>query len=677
MIMISSVFGALSSANRLTNSSDKENTNMPYTHTVTCEFFTLTTCVPCKFSHQALKNIYEYHEENLGYHPFYYITYVYDANTYAENRKEELFVIGSPTIVWDGDYRRDTAPGSDIETCEETFNESISVCGNRNDVKDIDLSLDVEWLGAVNEDPADDEFEVIVETNLSWTISAMNIDVSVTNNEGSQYNGHLHVHVTEVNSTYWDDKFGNPYTFALLDYAWNKDVTLSGGGTWSDSYIWDGIEHHNGLGEYYDEIYQDNTMVIASVFDEDNDDYTDETAGVRAGDGTNPKTFDLYFGNTTSPPQIKFNTSERSYDPPGNLEFSTEYFWKIDVWDAQGNPTYGDIFKFTTRNNSQPTLPSQESPINNSQNHPIDINLSWFCEDPDNDDLSYDVYFGEDELNLPLVKPNQTETVYDPSPNDQNLDFNKKYYWRIVAWDEYGLNTTGDIWNFRTELNKPPNQAKDEYPPDGDPAAPTILTLRWNGTDPNSGDTLFYDVYFDDVNPPTYQREWNISVEEWKVPFEMPKYATYYWRIDTWDKSGEYAGGKIWQFTTGDNNPPTNPFIDGPSQGVPEESYTFTFVSTDPESHDIRYEVDWGDGVVDNTNLVPSGQEVTLTHTWDPPPRTVTISATAIDEHYAESGVSLFEFTLPRKKVFNFNLLEWLFERFPNAFPILRQLLGL
>ncbi len=41
------------------------------------------------------------------------------------------------------------------------------------------------------------------------------VNVDVTNNGASTYNGHLHVYVTEITSR-WDDEDGNPYHFAMI-----------------------------------------------------------------------------------------------------------------------------------------------------------------------------------------------------------------------------------------------------------------------------------------------------------------------------------------------------------------------------------------------------------------------------------------------------------------------------
>jgi hypothetical protein len=433
---------------------------------------------------------------------------VYDnqvGNKWALQRHDELGVTASPTVMWDWDYRKDQGSNENIEEDMEDFNSSMIDCGNRN-AKDIDLNLNAEWLGAVNIDPEDGETLVPIEKHMTWTISEMEIDVEVVNNEASQYNGHLHVYVNEVNSTFWDDKFGYPYTNAFLDYAWNQDVTISASSSWDDTDIWDGYEHNNGYTDEYFQDYgnitQDNIIVVASVFDKDDNKYADETTSVRTGYDTDPKFIDFYFGNTTPPPLIADNVTWNEWFPHDGLNFSTTYYWKIDVRDQNDEMTYGDIWSYTTRGNVPPEDPYWEIPINQSIEVPIYVNLTWVCEDPDGDDVTFDVYFG-DQFEQNQVAWNRTEDWFVV----ENLDFLKTYYWYIVAWETYGLNTTGDLWQFTTEGNVPPNPAEDPIPFDGDPAVPQEdVILEWNGSDDNIGDTLRYDVYWDDTNPPLTKR---------------------------------------------------------------------------------------------------------------------------------------------------------------------------
>jgi len=666
MLIFTTFAGAMSSANISTKSNgNKPVGDMAYSHTILGEYGTYMGCEPCKYAHRALKRVYA-----GEWHPFYYITFVYDKNTHAFQRiKNELGLIASPTVYFDGGYDKKVG-GTNVETEMARYNASIIACGNR-DVADIDLSLDVEWLGAVNNDPKDGATDVSVDGILNWTNAAIDVEVTIDNNEASTYDGHLHVYVTEINSTMWNDKFGDPYTFEFKSYAFNEDITISAGGTWDDSAVWDGEHQTDGHGTNFTDVLQSNIMVIASVFDDDTD-YTDETAGVVTGVNTDPKTYDVYFGNSTPPPKIASNIYGWTF-AVGELSFDTTYYWKIDVWDNQGNPTYGDIWSFTTRGNEPPNTPSFPFPPDNVTGIYIDTNLSWACEDPDGDDVSYDIYFGTTQP-PPMIESNYSGTMYDLQAI---LVFNTKYFWRIVAWDTFDYMTSGPNWSFTTQANLPPNKASDPHPEDGANNVPGDAILNWTGNDPNPGDILIYDVYFGVTNPPG-KKSSNQSENSYDPPGDMELHKKYYWRINTWDSQKLKSVGDVWSFTIGINHKPDDPTIDGETSGTAGEEYEYTFISEDQDGDNVSYYIEWRDpdgNITDWTPFQAQGSPgYKESHSW--PEGTYTIRAKAKDIWGYESGWSYLEVTHPKIKAFNFNfnLLNWLFERFPNMFPIIRNL---
>jgi parallel beta-helix repeat protein len=65
------------------------------------------------------------------------------------------------------------------------------------------------------------------------------------------------------------------------------------------------------------------------------------------------------------------------------------------------------------------------------------------------------------------------------------------------------------------------------------------------------------------------------------------------------------------------NQPPERPDIDGSYTGKPETSYSFNFTAIDPDSDDLFFLVDWGDGT--NTSWIgpyPSGIPIEISHQW-------------------------------------------------------------
>jgi len=60
-------------------------------------------------------------------------------------------------------------------------------------------------------------------------------------------------------------------------------------------------------------------------------------------------TYDVYFGNSSPPPQVVWNQPGTSYDP-GTMDYSTTYYWQIVAWDEEGLSNSSPIWNFTTEN---------------------------------------------------------------------------------------------------------------------------------------------------------------------------------------------------------------------------------------------------------------------------------------------------------------------------------------
>jgi hypothetical protein len=125
------------------------------------------------------------------------------------------------------------------------------------------------------------------------------------------------------------------------------------------------------------------------------------------------------------------------------------------------------------------------------------------------------------------------------------------------------------------------------------------------------------------------------------------------------------------------NEPPDTPSITGPSHGKPGTSYSFTFVTTDPDGDEVYYFIDWGDNTSSGwIGPYNPGQEETANHSWSQK-GTYTIQIKAKDIQGAESwGWGTLSVKIPCSyNIFVLSFFNWLFEKLPHAFPILRYLL--
>ncbi|MCK9639352.1 MAG: hypothetical protein M0R39_05525 [Prolixibacteraceae bacterium] len=96
--------------------------------------------------------------------------------------------------------------------------------------------------------------------------------------------------------------------------------------------------------------------------------------------------------------------------------------------------------------NQAPQQPTSPNPVNNATGLSLSTTLSWTCSDPENDPLSYDVYFGTSPNPTTKVSADQTANSYLPT----NLTAGIDYYWKIVAKDNKNNSSTGPVWKFTT-----------------------------------------------------------------------------------------------------------------------------------------------------------------------------------------------------------------------------------
>ena len=220
----------------VSNETNNKSSNDRATHTVLGEYGTATWCGYCKYAHGALKELYA-----EGQLDFYYITYVCDKNPTGYSYCISHYnLYGYPTLWWDGGRRVDVGASS-VPSAKTRFTSSINYLASQS-VKDVDIDLTVTWLGGTN----------------------MQVDCTVTNNEANTYGGTIQVAICEkVSSRGWIDKGGVTYTMPFLDWAFNEPLSISSGGSWSDSMTWDGASHG------YPTVTEGNTIVIAAAYNDE------------------------------------------------------------------------------------------------------------------------------------------------------------------------------------------------------------------------------------------------------------------------------------------------------------------------------------------------------------------------------------------------------------------------
>jgi hypothetical protein len=393
------------------------------------------------------------------------------------------------------------------------------------------------------------------------------------------------------------------------------------------------------------------------------------TGGDPEGDNV---TYDIYFGMFNPPQKIVSNQTGTIFNP-GFLEFNVTYYWQIVAWDENGETAPGPIWYFITRENNPPNTPYAPQPPDGADDVTILITLSWYGGDPDGDDVTYDVYFGETSP-PPKVVSNQTETFYDPG----TIEWETNYYWRIIAWDEFEYPGKGSEWTFSTRANEAPYEPSNPRPINGAINVVVNTDLEWDGGDPD-GDPVTYDIYFGTTNPPELCVEKHIG--EIFEPGEMNYSETYYWKLIAFDQFGTTSEGPIWTFTTEEkvNKQPIRPTISGVKGiHVPNRDYDYEFVTTDPDDDPVLYYIDWGDGeFIYWFGPFDSGENVTKAHTWPAITKLYEIQVKAKDIYGLESDWgTMYVFVLNSRQSTG-SIVQRVIIRIFDRTPIFGRLLNL
>lgn len=219
-----------------------------------------------------------------------------------------------------------------------------------------------------------------------------------------------------------------------------------------------------------------------------------------------------------------------------------------------------------------------------------------------------------------------------------------------------------------------PYTPKNPSPENGATNVDANVDLSWTGGG-SPGSTITYDVYFGLTNTPP-----KISANQSATTYDPSTLAyntTYYWKIVAWDQDQNSADGPLWQFTTSinPNTAPEKPTISGPTTGEPGSLYKYTITAIDPDGDTVYGYIVWGDGTITEwVGPYNSGEAFVVTHAWSEK-GTYTVQAKVKDQPGAESEWATLDVKMPRNIGITYPFLQWLFEQFPYAFPILRYFL--
>ncbi len=279
------------------------------------------------------------------------------------------------------------------------------------------------------------------------------------------------------------------------------------------------------------------------------------------GDPDPEDTVTYSFYLASDPTQLELITSTRntSHEMIG-LALGTTHYWQVIAADNRGRETPGPVWRFTTYAppNQPPSDPVVVYPASGAVNVPVNVQLQWSSNDPDGDQIMYDLFVGKE---FPLTKI-VSDLVGASYLSTQPYDYLSTYYWQVVARDSRGLtNENSTVWSFTTaaKANLPPYVPIVITPANGAADVALRPVFSWSGGDPED-DAVVYDLYLDTVSPPQQMAAANLSEERWTPAVDLNMGARYYWQVIARDNQDRSSPSQVYSFfvrSTSDQTPPS------------------------------------------------------------------------------------------------------------------------
>jgi hypothetical protein len=224
--------------------------------------------------------------------------------------------------------------------------------------------------------------------------------------------------------------------------------------------------------------------------------------------------------------------------------------WVFDHWTGNltGNQNPGTLIMngnkqitatFILVGNTPPVAVNDEITVfTNSSNNKFDVLKNDY--DPDGNNLTIN------SVTQPLhgvSSQDGTAVYYTPHTSYTGSD---SFTYNIS--DGHGGNAKATVIITVTLNDNPPYTASNSTPTNGDTTASITTNLIWSGGDPDSDDTVRYDVYFGTSQSPPKVSS-NQSASSY-TPETLVYNTSYYWKIISWDNHGVSTSGPLWQFTT-------------------------------------------------------------------------------------------------------------------------------
>ena len=308
-----------------------------------------------------------------------------------------------------------------------------------------------------------------------------------------------------------------------------------------------------------------------------------------------------------------------SYTP--NKDYFGEDKFSYKITDGHGGKSEGIVYINIDNVNDPPYAPVYLYPNEGQTDLETDLTLYWTGGDPEGDNVTYEVVIAINNGNS-FSEKNITEESF----RLDNLDYNTKYFWKVIATDEYGASTEGALWNFTTR-NAPIDQGGAQTGGASSPGETNAAPIA----DASAGEPYqgFIDeaMTFDATN--SYDPNGEIVEYYWDfgdgsnqlgeiVTHSFSRTGVFLVTLKVTDNDGAIGIARIYAEIYQGNIPPLKPEIFGLDNITVDTPVSFAAVSSDIDRDMIKFTFDWGDGTIDESDYKDGYRlkGASFTHSW-------------------------------------------------------------
>lgn len=264
----------------------------------------------------------------------------------------------------------------------------------------------------------------------------------------------------------------------------------------------------------------------------------------------------IFQGATTVLDQSGITSSQYSL-VSAVLNYSTQYYWRVNATGPGGTSAWSAQWFFTTQD-PPPIVPVLTAPTNGATNVPLTPTLNW-------NDVPNAQYY-----RLQVSTSNTfTSNVIDVNGLVNSgyvvqagaLLNNTVYYWRVNATNTGGTSDWSTVFNFTTIVAAPlaPNLVT---PVNGATNVSTQPTMDW--TDVSGAATYHLQISFNNNFTALALDQTGITSSQFAVIAGILSGTTqYFWRVAAINVGGEGPWSAVWNFTT-TIGPPSAPLLISP-----------------------------------------------------------------------------------------------------------------